>query len=475
MISNIVHFNYGLTEQVDDFLFIYYIAVLSCKIINNPDKIFFHYHYEPKGIWWEKTKYMVDIIKVDIPLVLGNKSLLKTAHKSDILRMNILKKYGGVYLDIDTICVRPYRDLLFNKFVIAREITTSGKHMGLCNAIMMSEPESEFITNWYNIYEKYFNPEGWGEASIYLPSELSKHVKNLTILDTKSFLYPDWEVIHLIFVHPFDIPDELITLHLWNQYSNNYLKNIKNFDWIIDNSHTLYGKLLINILNKINKFSDNNLVESSLSKINSEYIINNFNNNNYNSINNLNNNLNKDHYLLCKDYNLILSPLYKNDYILCENIASKVFKFNYNFTDDIIINSNIDNFSYNIEKKDTFFKVKLKKQDTNYHIQLRQNTQIDILYNLKDINEFYIFPNNIIFDNPINDIKFNTNICIKNIKFNILNKYISDTEILLKINRIDNDAGWHHNLYIDMIYNNKSYYFYVGKSSLNYMYVILNS
>ena len=33
MIPNIVHFNYGLIEQEDDFLFVYYVAVLSCKLI----------------------------------------------------------------------------------------------------------------------------------------------------------------------------------------------------------------------------------------------------------------------------------------------------------------------------------------------------------------------------------------------------------------------------------------------------------
>ena len=60
MIPNIVHFNYGLMQQTEEFLFVYYVAVLSCKIINKPEKIFFHYHYEPKGQWWEKTKKLVD-------------------------------------------------------------------------------------------------------------------------------------------------------------------------------------------------------------------------------------------------------------------------------------------------------------------------------------------------------------------------------------------------------------------------------
>ena len=139
MIPNIVHFNYGLMPQTEDFLFVFYIAVLSCFLINNPDKIYFHYNYEPIGPWWEKTKLLCDLIKVDIPTHIGAKELKKVANKSDVVRMQILQKYGGIYLDIDTICIRSYKDLLYNKFVIAKEITESGKIMGLCNGIMMCE------------------------------------------------------------------------------------------------------------------------------------------------------------------------------------------------------------------------------------------------------------------------------------------------------------------------------------------------
>ncbi len=251
MIPNIAHFNYGLGEQKEDFLFVYYIAVLSCKVINNPDKIYLYYHYEPQGQWWEKTKEICELVHVPIPTHIGTKEIKKTAHKSDILRMLKLKEVGGVYLDIDTICVRPYVDLLYNKFVIANEITESGKNMGLCNAIMMSEPNGTFINNWINNYETFFEPDGWQEASTFLPWEIAKHDTNVTILKPENFLLPSWENINLIFEKPNEISPDLIVLHYWNQYSQDkYLKQITNFDWVIGNAHTLYGKLLKNIFNK---------------------------------------------------------------------------------------------------------------------------------------------------------------------------------------------------------------------------------
>ena len=43
-IPNIVHYIYGLAEQKEEFLFIYYISILSNVLVNKPDIIYFHYH-----------------------------------------------------------------------------------------------------------------------------------------------------------------------------------------------------------------------------------------------------------------------------------------------------------------------------------------------------------------------------------------------------------------------------------------------
>lgn len=252
MIPNIAHFIW-FDQQKEDFLFVYYVAVLSCKVVNNPDKIYFYYHHEPKGKWWQKTKEICEIVYVDVPTHIGSKELKKIAHKADALRMTKLKEIGGVYLDMDTICVKSYVHLLQNKFVIANEITESGKNMGLCNAIMMSEPNGSFIVDWLNQYEAHFEPDGWQEASTILPWKLSKeddkHTNNITILKPENFLLPSWEKVDMIFERPNEISDELIVLHYWNQYTNEkYLKHITNFDWIVDHSDTLYAKLLLNVL-----------------------------------------------------------------------------------------------------------------------------------------------------------------------------------------------------------------------------------
>ena len=53
-IPNIVHFIFGFKEQIEEFSFVYYLAVYSCYIINKPAVINFYYHYKPYGPWWNK-------------------------------------------------------------------------------------------------------------------------------------------------------------------------------------------------------------------------------------------------------------------------------------------------------------------------------------------------------------------------------------------------------------------------------------
>ena len=53
-IPNIIHFIFGFKEQTEEFLFCYYLAIYSAYKINNPEKIYFYYHFKPFGKWWNK-------------------------------------------------------------------------------------------------------------------------------------------------------------------------------------------------------------------------------------------------------------------------------------------------------------------------------------------------------------------------------------------------------------------------------------
>ena len=472
MIPNIVHFNYGLMQQTEEFLFVYYVAVLSCKIINKPEKIFFHYHYEPKGQWWEKTKKLVDLIIVDIPTMVGSKEILQTAHKSDVLRLNILEKYGGIYLDIDTICVRPWKDLLYNKCVIPKEVNSTGC-LGLCNAIIMAEQNSEFIKEWQLNYENYFNPNGWQEASTILPFELSKVSDNITVLNSNTMLEPSWNEIQKIFEEPNDIPEELITLHFWNQYSHHlYLNNINNFDWAIDNCHTLYGKLLSKLFTRLKHHSEDICSTTAIEHVQYNMFNDNINVTVYNNLNHTKIKTNEDakeHYTKHKCNNLILAPIFKNDFVLCDYVAYPFFNsvFNYN------VIPNIDtSIKYIVDLCYYYYKITFEKTNILFHARLRQDNISLELYKLYKTPIIYVFHPNYKIKNDTS-IFVKENIC-SNSKFRFKKQFITQSEILMEISHIDKDVGWSENLYLQLFIKSKSYYFYVGKSSEPTKRVVIN-
>tara|TARA_Y100000817_G_scaffold308744_1_gene296916 strand:- start:622 stop:1470 length:849 start_codon:yes stop_codon:yes gene_type:complete len=243
LIPNIIHFIFGLKKQTEEFLFPYYLSVLSASKVNSPDRIYFYYHYEPYGKWWKKLKKIPNIIleKVDLPTHFGKKKILHFAHLADKIRMDVLYEKGGIYMDIDTISYKPYKHLLNQDTVLAYE----HKPNTICNAVMMTKPYSRFFRQWTAGYESKFNPQGWGEASIYFPAEIHKMYPGLAlVLPPETFFRPYANEGNKIFIDDYEIPDNLITLHLWETYTKGFLNNIKDYQWIKENNKTLYSRIV---------------------------------------------------------------------------------------------------------------------------------------------------------------------------------------------------------------------------------------
>ena len=67
------------------------------------------------------------------------------------------------------------------------------------------------------------------------------------------FFYPSYTETNKIFeLNCKEIPDTLISLHLWESYSLKYLKEINNWEWAFENTHTLYGKIMLELINTYN-------------------------------------------------------------------------------------------------------------------------------------------------------------------------------------------------------------------------------
>lgn len=257
MIPNIFHFVFGMAADFGGrpFSLSHYLAIKSAAEVNKPEAIFFHYEFEPTGEWWEKIKPLLTLNKVTAPESFMGQPLYHVAHKADVVRLQALKETGGIYLDLDTICVKPLHELLDHSFIIGQELKAEyipknwrqkikfaiRKKLnaegvdtvnGLCNAALLSEKDSVFVNLWLNTYSS-FRSKGrdkyWNEHSVIVPIKLAKENPGaITLLGPYAFHYPlyDQPGLQSMFEKVTDFPGAYLH-HLWESFSwNDHLSRL---------------------------------------------------------------------------------------------------------------------------------------------------------------------------------------------------------------------------------------------------------
>jgi hypothetical protein len=186
VIPNRLHFIFGLEKDLGGkpFSFIHYLAIRSAAVVNQPDEIVLHYTHHPDGLWWEAIQRYVTLNRVYRPEKIFGRPVSHYAHKADILRLELLRDEGGIYLDIDTFCIRSFKPLRKHKAVMGIE-----KH-GLCNAVILAEQGSAFISLWMNAYRD-FDDSIWNYHSVQLPYKLAlRNPEIIHIEGAYSFFFP---------------------------------------------------------------------------------------------------------------------------------------------------------------------------------------------------------------------------------------------------------------------------------------------
>ncbi len=244
MIPKVIHFIFGLVPdfQKAPFSLVHWIAIKSAIDVHKPDMVYFHYAYEPSCALWEDIKPELTLNRITPPDMIGGGEVKHAAHKADILRLQLLYEHGGLYLDIDTISVKSVWGLDY-PCVVGTEMKSTGKVMGVSNAIIMAEQGSTFINKWLNLYESW-DPHSWNDHSVVLPAELARlNPHDVHVESPSSFTWPTWDPDGLkkLFIenHKFEAA---YVHHLWEM--NSWGKYIGRLDPIMVRTHdTTYNVL----------------------------------------------------------------------------------------------------------------------------------------------------------------------------------------------------------------------------------------
>jgi hypothetical protein len=168
------------------FSYIHYLCVQSALAVNRPRDLVFHIAHEPSGKWWEAIRPAITIDRVEPPSTVFGRPVEHFAHRADVLRLQILRAEGGIYLDTDVFCVRPLAPLLGHGMVMGIE-----PGQGLCNAVMLAEPHAAFLGIWFEHYRD-FDGRRWNAHSVRLPYRLAQaHPDLVHVLDEYAFFFPN--------------------------------------------------------------------------------------------------------------------------------------------------------------------------------------------------------------------------------------------------------------------------------------------
>lgn len=235
MIPKTLHYCFGMAPGGGGkpWSLIHYVCLRSAVERIKPTDVFFYCEKEPSGPWWELSRGLITLQKITAPREIFGNPVVHYAHRADVVRLEMLLAKGGIYLDADVFVHASFDPLLAHSTVLGKEVV-DGKDLGLCNAVMIAEPQAPFLKRWYSEY-RTFRSKGydgyWDEHSVQIPYRLSKEFPaDLSVLPPSAFFWPTFTEtdMQLIFgpFQPIDLSRSYAT-HLWESLSwERYLEHL---------------------------------------------------------------------------------------------------------------------------------------------------------------------------------------------------------------------------------------------------------
>jgi len=166
----LIHFIWLTQPGSRPFSFINSLAVLAAA----------SHHLDPIIMWcnevpknnpnWYMVKDLFEVRPIEMPTEIGGIPLEHVQYKADVLRLQILQKLGGIYLDTDSLLLKPLTPLVGPEMVLARESADS-----LAMSPIIAKPNADFINVWLQRMPEAIRTGTWSSHAVNLPVEISKY------------------------------------------------------------------------------------------------------------------------------------------------------------------------------------------------------------------------------------------------------------------------------------------------------------
>lgn len=219
-IPKIVHYVWVNKEPAPLPIFAYVSVEATLEVVK-PDAIYFHAHTQPIGEWWERIKDSVTLkVIAQIPTSIFGRPIEVREHVADVVRLEVIREYGGIYMDLDIIPLKSFDSYLQNDMVLGEE----NKNL-LCNALIMAKSNSFFLQKWYESYVS-FDDKDWNGHSVVMPGRLANtYPDQIYVVPKKNLFDPDYSQVKELFESVIDVSDN-IAIHLWNHAARKYTSSL---------------------------------------------------------------------------------------------------------------------------------------------------------------------------------------------------------------------------------------------------------
>nr|XP_018672647.1 uncharacterized protein LOC100177951 [Ciona intestinalis] len=137
------------------FTFYNYLALRSMASLQRPKRIVFHYSIEkPSGPHWERAVREIPCLafkKTDEPTSVLGIQLDQPIARTDAARIEILIKYGGIYIDLDVITLKNFDELRKYPVTMGRSV-----EVAFSMGILLAEKNSLLLREFYKEYPNHF-------------------------------------------------------------------------------------------------------------------------------------------------------------------------------------------------------------------------------------------------------------------------------------------------------------------------------
>ncbi|KVI03341.1 uncharacterized protein At4g19900-like [Cynara cardunculus var. scolymus] len=158
---------------------------------------------------------------------------------SNLIRLAILYKYGGVYLDTDFVILKDFSSL--KNSIGAQSATPSGNWTRLNNAVLIFDKNHDLLYKFMEEFASTFNGNRWGYNGPYLVSRVVEREEttvlklNFRVLPPMAFYPVDWVHVGGFFTPPTNrvhrrwveakmgqLSKSTYGVHLWNKQSSRF-------------------------------------------------------------------------------------------------------------------------------------------------------------------------------------------------------------------------------------------------------------